>query len=62
MLGLDKFEKDDRTHSEETPIRVLKVQHGGPVIRFIFNESAGRAGRYTWEIVFRVHRDVEAGM
>ena len=39
---------------------MLEEQDGRPIVRQVFLESTGRAGRQTRKVVVEVHRDVES--
>jgi len=38
---------------------MLEVENSGPVVRFVFDESAGCAGRYSRKVVVEIHGDIE---
>jgi len=48
------------TYPDEAAVRMLEVHDGGPIIGFVFLESACRTGRHCRKIVVRVHGDVES--
>jgi len=38
---------------------MLEVENSSPVVRFVFNESAGCAGRYSRKVIVEIHGDIE---
>ena len=42
-------------YSDVTPIRVLEIHDGGPVVRFVLFEAAGGAGGEIGEVERGVH-------
>jgi len=38
---------------------MLEVENSSPIVRFIFDESAGRTGRYSRKVVVEIHGDIE---
>jgi len=48
------------TYPDEAAVRMLEVHDGGPIIGFVFLESACRTGRHCRKIVIGVHGDVES--
>jgi len=38
---------------------MLEVKNSSPVVRFVFDESAGRTGRYSRKVVVEIHGDIE---
>ena len=60
MSDDEKERRKRRTHPGETPVPMLKVQNGRPVVRLVFFESTGGAGCGALDVELGAHGEVEA--